>query len=102
LGPELLTVTFYDGETIIEVLPAEMNYPLGEVSKSEKSSKPNAILLGYFTDRALTNPFYSDDPVTGNYGKPLFAWGVAKFLNPLQQRCQNFTLFHPCFRMHVI
>ncbi|HHV51502.1 MAG TPA: hypothetical protein GXX54_07360 [Clostridiales bacterium] len=66
LGPELLTVTFYDGEDIIDVLPAEMNYPLGEVPKADKSSKPNAILLGYFADRELTTPFYSDDPVTGN------------------------------------
>jgi len=66
LGPELLTVSFYDGENIIDVLPAEMNYPLGEVPKAEKSSKANAVLLGYFTDREFKNPFYSDDPVTGN------------------------------------
>lgn len=66
LGPELLTVSFYDGENIIDVLPAEMNYPLGEVPKPEKSSKANAILIGYFTDKEFTNPFYSDDPVTGN------------------------------------
>lgn len=56
LGPELLTVTFYDGEDIIDVLPAEMNYPLGEVPKPEKSSKPNAILLGYYVDNEFTTP----------------------------------------------
>ncbi len=66
LGPELLTVSFLDGEDIIDVLPAEMNYPLGEVPKTGKSSKANAILLGYFTDKEFTSPFYSDDPVTGN------------------------------------
>lgn len=66
LGPELLTVSFYDGEDIIDVLPAEMNYPLGEVPRTEKSSKANAVLLGYFTDKDFNTPFYSDDPVTGN------------------------------------
>ena len=47
LGPELLTVSFYDGDTIIDVLPAEMNYPLGELPAEEKATKDNAILLGY-------------------------------------------------------
>lgn len=66
LGPELLTVSFYDGDDIIDVLPAEMNYPLGELPTREKTTKDNAILLGYYTDKEFTTPFYSEDPVTEN------------------------------------
>lgn len=66
LGPELLTVAFLDGEDIIDVLPAEMNYPLGEVPTVEKSSKANSVLLGYYADKGFNSPFYADDPVTGN------------------------------------
>lgn len=66
LGPELLTVSFYDGDDIIDVLPAEMNYPLGELPTREKATKDNAILLGYYTDKEFTTPFYSEDPVTEN------------------------------------
>lgn len=66
LGPELLTVSFYDGNNIIDVLPAEMNYPLGELPTSEKTTKDNAVLLGYYTDKEFTTPFYSEDPVKGN------------------------------------
>ena len=66
LGPELLTVSFYYGDDIIDVLPAEMNYPLGELPTREKTTKDNAILLGYYTDKEFTTPFYSEDPVTEN------------------------------------
>ena len=66
LGPELLTVSFFDGDEIIDVLPAEMYYPLKEVPSTAKSSKANAVLLGYYTDENFTEPFYSEDPVMKN------------------------------------
>lgn len=66
LGPELLTVSFYDGDNIIDVLPAEMNYPLGELPTREKTAKNNAVLLDYYIDKEFTTPFYSEDPVKGN------------------------------------
>ncbi len=66
LGPELLTVSFYDGEDLIDSFPAEKGRPLGEVPSVEKSSKANAVLLGYYTDKDCTQPFYADNPVTQN------------------------------------
>ena len=66
LGPELLTVSFFDGDEIIDVLPAEMYSPLKEVPSTAKSSKANATLLGYYTDKDFTEPFYSEDPVMKN------------------------------------
>lgn len=66
LGAELLTVNFYDGDRLIDSLPAERGRPLGEVPEVGKSSKANAILLGYFTDKDCTEPFYSDNAVMYN------------------------------------
>ena len=64
LGPEVLTVRFYDGERLIDALPAEKGSPLGEVPSVAKSSKENATLLGYYKDPEFTEPFYAEDPVT--------------------------------------
>lgn len=64
LGPDVLTVNFYDGERLIDSLPAEKGSPLGEVPSVAKSSKENATLLGYYKDSAFTQPFYAEDPVT--------------------------------------
>lgn len=64
LGPEVLTVRFYDGERLIDALPAEKGSPLGEVPSVAKSSKENATLLGYYKDKEFTEPFYAEDPVT--------------------------------------
>ncbi len=64
LGPEVLTVRFYDGERLIDALPAEKGSPLGEVPSVAKSSKKNATLLGYYKDKEFTQPFYAEDPVT--------------------------------------
>ena len=60
------TVTFvdYDDERVIDTLIAEKGQPLGAVPSVEKSSKANAILLGYYTDAAFTQPFYAENPVT--------------------------------------
>ena len=56
LGPALVTVSFYDGENLIDSLRATKGYPLGEVPSAAKSSKANAILEGYYTDKELTLP----------------------------------------------
>ena len=37
-----------------------------EVPSVAKSSKENAVLLGYYTDKECTIPFYADNPVTEN------------------------------------
>ena len=66
LGAELLTVSFYDGDRLIETLPAERDYPLGELPSKDKYTKDNAILIGYYTDKECTVPFYSEDAVTEN------------------------------------
>ena len=60
------SVKFYDGDRLIDTLTAEKNQPLGAVPSVEKSSKANAILLGYFTDPECTQPFYAENPVTGD------------------------------------
>lgn len=63
LGPELLTVSFYDGDRLIDALVANKGYSLSEVPSSAKSSKADSILVGYYTDEALTAPFYAENPV---------------------------------------
>lgn len=55
LGAKLLTVSFYDGDRLIDTLPAEKGYPLGELPSKDKSKKDNAILEGYYTDKECTS-----------------------------------------------
>ncbi len=59
-------VTFYDGSRVIDILTAVEGEPLGAVPSVQKSSKANAILMGYYTDAACTQPFYAENPVTQN------------------------------------
>ncbi len=59
-------VSFYDGDRLIDTLYAKRGQALGAVPTVGKSSKANAILAGYYTDAALTQPFYAENPVTGN------------------------------------
>ncbi len=66
LGGKLLTVSFYDGDRLIDTLPAEKDFPLGELPSQEKANKDNAVLVGYYTDKDCTEPFYSEDAVTDN------------------------------------
>lgn len=66
LEPDILTVSFYDGDRLIDTLQAEKDSPLQEVPSVAKSSKENAVLLGYYTDKECTIPFYADNPVTEN------------------------------------
>lgn len=60
------TVSFYDGDRLIDTLLAKKDEPLGAVPDPAKSSKENATLLGYYLDPACTKPFYAEDPVTDN------------------------------------
>lgn len=66
LDKEILSVSFYDGERLIDTLFAEKDSPLSAVPTVGKSSKANAVLLGYYTDQACTVPFYAENPVTEN------------------------------------
>lgn len=60
----LYSVNFYDENRRIDTMWVEKNQPLKRVPAVEKSSKPGAILLGYYTDPELTQPFYAEEPVT--------------------------------------
>lgn len=64
--PETLTVSFYDGDRLIDSLSVEKDSPLKAVPSVAKSSKANAVLLGYYTDKDCTAPFYAENPVTEN------------------------------------
>lgn len=66
LGPveNDFVVTFYDGDRIIDRFTVEGNEPLGQVPAVSKSSKANSILVGYYTDKECTQPFYAENPVT--------------------------------------
>ena len=65
-GEEIVSVSFYDGERLIDTLFAVKDNPLGEVPSVGKSSRANAVLLGYYTDPACTVPFYAENPVADN------------------------------------
>lgn len=59
-------VKFYDGNQLIDTLYAKRGEALGAVPSVGKSSKANAILVGYFTDAACEQPFYAENPVTAD------------------------------------
>lgn len=63
MGPELVTVSFYDGDRLIEAMPTPKGTAPGAVPNVAKSSKANAILEGYYLDPAFTLPFYAEVPV---------------------------------------
>ena len=56
-------VTFYDGDRKIDTLTTVFGQPLGRLPDVEKSSKPGAVLLGYYYDEEFTEPFYADNYV---------------------------------------
>lgn len=66
LGPALLTVSFYDGDRLIDTLPGRMGQPLGQVPATEKTSKANAVFAGWYTDSGFTTAYYADTPLTGD------------------------------------
>jgi len=57
-------ITFQDGDRLVDRLSATANKPLGAVPSADKTAKENAIFVGWYTDKALTTPFYQDNPVT--------------------------------------
>lgn len=63
LGPEILTVNFYDDDRLIDVCFAEKGAALGEMPSIEKTSKADGIFSGWYTDKACTVPYYSENPV---------------------------------------
>jgi len=85
--PMPYTVKFYDGDRLIDTFSAEREQPLGRVPSVEKSSKANAILLGYFTDPECTQPFYAENPVTRDMNV------YAKYEEMGPQETLNFTSF---------
>ncbi|MBR3966397.1 MAG: InlB B-repeat-containing protein [Clostridia bacterium] len=80
-------VNFYDGDKLIETLYADKDQPLGAVPSVQKSSKANAVLLGYFVDPAFSQPFYAENPVTSNMNV------YAKYEDMGTTEVLNFTSF---------
>lgn len=64
LGPGMATVSFYDGERLIDQVKAVKGETLSRTPTNEKTSKSDGIFLGWFTDPEFTTPFYADVPVT--------------------------------------
>lgn len=60
----MCTVSFYDGDRLIEQKEVPEGQPTGSVPDNSKTSKLNAVLLGFYTDKACTKPFYADDLIT--------------------------------------
>ncbi|MBQ4092399.1 MAG: S-layer homology domain-containing protein [Firmicutes bacterium] len=60
------TVTFYDGDRVIDTMTVETGKPLANLPAVEKSSKENAVLLGYFADAECKTPFYATEPITAD------------------------------------
>ena len=64
LGPGTVTVSFYDGNRLIEQLQADYGEALGQTPSNEKTSRSDGIFLGWYTDPDFQTPFYADNPVT--------------------------------------
>ncbi len=60
LGPELLTVNFYDGDRLIDTMSTPKGSALGKTPSVEKTSKADGIFVGWYTDKEFTTPFYSE------------------------------------------
>ena len=72
LGPTKVTVSFYDGERLVDQLQVEEGEMLGRIPSNEKTSKSNGVFVGWYTDPTFETPFYPDSPVTQDmkvYGK---------------------------------
>ena len=65
-GSNTYSVTFQDGDRYVDRFSATKGKPLSAVPSADKTAKENAIFVGWFTDKALTTPFYQDNPVTSN------------------------------------
>ncbi|MBR6553533.1 MAG: hypothetical protein IKT91_02895 [Clostridia bacterium] len=78
LGPGMVTVSFYDGERLVDQLQTLKGEILGCVPANELTSRSDAIFLGWYTDPEFKTPYYPDLPVSQDmsvYGK------YAKFSN---------------------
>ena len=63
VGLTLSSVSFYDGDRLIDVLTTLTGTPLSELPDVELSSKEGEVLLGYYYDKAFTEPFYAENNV---------------------------------------
>ena len=66
LGPGKVTVSFYDGDRLIDQLQTVKGDALGMVPANEKTSKADGIFLGWYTDPEFKNPFYADVEVNAD------------------------------------
>ena len=72
LGPGMVTVSFYDGERLVDQLLTLKGEILGCVPANELTSRSDAIFLGWYTDPEFKTPYYPDLPVSQDmsiYGK---------------------------------
>ena len=56
-------VSFYDGDRLIDTLYAKKGEALGAVPTVEKTSRPDGVFEGWYTDQSLATPFYADNPI---------------------------------------
>ena len=61
---EMVTVSFYDGDRLIDTLTTYKDEPLGQLPGVDKSSRADGIFEGYYVDPQCTEPFYSESPIT--------------------------------------
>ena len=57
LGPGMVTVSFYDGNRLVEQLQTAKGDFLGQIPTNEKTSRSDGIFLGWYTDPEFTKPF---------------------------------------------
>ncbi|MDD6035060.1 MAG: InlB B-repeat-containing protein [Lachnospiraceae bacterium] len=63
LVSEQVTVSFFDGDRLIDTLSVDKGSSLGKVPTVAKSSKESAFLEGYYVDEKFTERFYAENPV---------------------------------------
>ena len=66
LSKKLVTVEFYDGNSLIDSFQAVKGKALGNVPATNKSSKAGHIFEGWYTTPEGNERFYASEPVTGN------------------------------------
>ncbi len=59
-------VDFMDGSRLIQRLYAYSGSPLSSSPGNEKTAKEGYYFAGWYTDKALTSPYYPGDPVLSN------------------------------------
>lgn len=63
LNQEVVTVSFYDGDRLIDTLTTYKGEPLGQLPGVDKSSRADGIFEGYYVDPQFEELFYADAPV---------------------------------------